>query len=283
MPESKRTDDSEVKSSEGSDPWTAKTYHCDLQRFDSLKTELRRLLNMLLEKPQRFLIISIGEGARYVQFEADKYGGVFAESVSNRFLTGSERLNKSACSKLIELSWNKPGKKSPNFWKQFLQPEVDELVSLTVRTLFEVFEVVSPSQLSFRRGEFTRESAVERARQRPWTTLWDRTNRRMLLLAGAENIDRKYFGCVKHDDSFSVHGIYDIWRDESGEVVFAEIHLNEKGQPLGFPHDLLGQDLLESETLYPICEAYIWWHRPQVIPHPPRKRPGTFGLPTRED
>lgn len=97
---------------------------------------------------------------------------------------------------------------------------------------------------------------------RPWTTLWDRTNRRVLLLAGAKDISRKCWDWVRHDDSASVPGAYDIWRDELGDIVFVEVRLDDKDTPLGFPHDLVDRDLLGSETIWhmPSMESFIWWH-----------------------
>jgi hypothetical protein len=49
-----------------------------------------------------------------------------------------------------------------------------------------------------------------------WTTLWDRPNRRVLLLAGAK-ADSHHWGFVKHDETASVPGVYDIWRVESSD------------------------------------------------------------------
>jgi hypothetical protein len=96
---------------------------------------------------------------------------------------------------------------------------------------------------------------------RPWTTLWDRQNRRVLLLAGPK--DSNYWGWVKHDPKVSLPGIYDIWRLEE-DIVFVEVHLDEKDNPLGFPRDLLDEGLLGSPTIWPYPDqpAFIWWHKP---------------------
>jgi hypothetical protein len=97
---------------------------------------------------------------------------------------------------------------------------------------------------------------------RPWTTLWDRTNRRVLLLAGANDIKRNWWDFVRHDDSASVSGAYDIWRDESEDIVFVEVRLDDKDTPLGFPKDLLDEGLLGSQTIWPMpsMDSFIWWH-----------------------
>jgi hypothetical protein len=101
----------------------------------------------------------------------------------------------------------------------------------------------------------------------PWTTLWDRPNRRVLLLAGAGAVDH-HCSSVKHDQTASIPGVYDIWRvynaceECSEDIVFVEIHLDDKDTPLGFPRDLLDEDLLGSMTLWPApdLESFIWWH-----------------------
>jgi hypothetical protein len=99
---------------------------------------------------------------------------------------------------------------------------------------------------------------------RPWTTLWDRQNHRVLLLAGPKNND--YWGFVEHDPKMSLPGIYDIWRLEE-DIVFVEIHLDETDNPLGFPSDLLNRGLLGSQTIWPHPDmpAFIWWHTPSSL------------------
>ncbi len=101
-------------------------------------------------------------------------------------------------------------------------------------------------------------------KDRPWTTLWDRPKRRVLLLAGAK-ADGNHWEFVKHDQKTSILGVYDIWRDmKSEDIVFVEIQLDDKDKPLGFPRDLLDDDLLGSMTIwpYPNMESFIWWHGP---------------------
>ena len=95
---------------------------------------------------------------------------------------------------------------------------------------------------------------------RDWTTLWDRQNRRVLLIAGPKPGGHKWT-FVKHDPSSSIAGVYDIWRAE-GKVVFVEVRLDERDNPLGFPKDLLSDDLLGSMTIWPMptLDSFIWWH-----------------------
>ncbi len=101
-----------------------------------------------------------------------------------------------------------------------------------------------------------------------WTTLWDRPHRRVLLLAGPKAGDR-HWSFVELDPKESIPGIYDIWRADNGDLVFVEIHLDEKDNPLGFPEHLLDNSLLGSMTIWPMPEmempSFIWWHPP--LPH----------------
>ena len=99
--------------------------------------------------------------------------------------------------------------------------------------------------------------------ERGWTTLWDRPNRRVLLLAGPGPADG-HWANVEHDLTASVAGVYDIWR-ANGAVVFVQIHLDKQDKPIGFPRDLLDEVLLGSMTLWPFPgePSFIWWHSPR--------------------
>jgi hypothetical protein len=96
---------------------------------------------------------------------------------------------------------------------------------------------------------------------RPWTTLWDRPNRRVLLLAGRDP-DQHHWLFIRHDATSSAEDTYDLWRDSEGNIVFVEIHLDENDIPRGFPQDLLDERLLGSMTIWPHpdLESFIWWH-----------------------
>ena len=96
---------------------------------------------------------------------------------------------------------------------------------------------------------------------RPWTTLWDRANHRVLILAGPRTTD-PHWAFVKHDEDASRPGVYDIWRGGGGDIVFVEVRLGEHDNPLGFPHELLDDCLLGSPTIwpYPKMPPFIWWH-----------------------
>jgi hypothetical protein len=96
---------------------------------------------------------------------------------------------------------------------------------------------------------------------RPWTTLWDRKNRRVLLVAGRRPGEH-HWHFTRHDPANSVENAYDVWRDAEGTVVFIDIRLDENDTPVGFPEHLLDQQLLGSMTIWPRPEldSVIWWH-----------------------
>jgi hypothetical protein len=134
-----------------------------LRRWDRFETELQNLLYQLLQEQRRFLVVSRREGYRFVQFAVQKDGGVAAEAVSNKFLTGAERLSQATCKKLLKLSWKRPGKRSPNFWKDILPPvPIDDLASLGVRTLRDVLRIRSPWRLDIRCGVFQPKGRAKR-------------------------------------------------------------------------------------------------------------------------
>ena len=141
-------------SAKTSDPWKA-DHRCRLRRWDRFETEIKRLLDLLMQEARRFLVVSHRERNRFVQFALQKDGGISAEVVSNKFLEGRERLSDAACGKLQKLSWKRPGKRSPNFWKHIPPPvPINDLVSLGTRTLRDVFRIISPSELNIHRDVF---------------------------------------------------------------------------------------------------------------------------------
>jgi hypothetical protein len=142
------------ESADTNDQWEA-DHRCRLRRWDRFETELNRLLDLLLQEKRRFLVVSHRERHRFVQFAVQKDGGILAEAVSNKFLEGREQLSDAACRRLQKLSWKRPGKRSPNFWKLIppLVP-ISDLASLGTRTLRDVFQIVSPSELNIRRAVF---------------------------------------------------------------------------------------------------------------------------------
>jgi hypothetical protein len=90
----------------------------------------------------------------YVQFAADGDEGFLVEAVSNRFLTGWERLDATAEGRLRRLGWRPPtdiGDGPPNWWRWYpAGVPTTKMAELAVATLRKVFEVPRPVALVYR-------------------------------------------------------------------------------------------------------------------------------------
>jgi hypothetical protein len=103
---------------------------------------------------------------------------------------------------------------------------------------------------------------------RPWTAIWDKEGRRVLLVAGRDP-QMRHHSPIERDSEASVDGAYSVWRcrhgDGDGEVVFVEIQLSDDYKnniPRWDPADLLGRDVLGSQTVWPGPLSFIWWTDP---------------------
>jgi hypothetical protein len=90
----------------------------------------------------------------YVQFAAGGDEGFRVEAVSNRFLTGWERLDATAEGRLRRLGWRPPtdiGDGPPNWWRCYpAGAPATKMAELAVATLRKVFEVPRPAALVYR-------------------------------------------------------------------------------------------------------------------------------------
>lgn len=105
-------------------------------------------------KEDEFLIISLKETNRFVQFAAQGAGGMRVEATSNHFLSGRERLDARQVRALVRLGWHKPTGSpkqstpdrdphgSSNFFRDEPLPVNHALLAeLAIRTLVEVYSV----------------------------------------------------------------------------------------------------------------------------------------------
>ena len=105
-------------------------------------------------KEDEFLIISLKETNRFVQFAAQGAGGMRVEATSNHFLSGRERLDARQVRALVRLGWRKPTGSpeqstpdrdphgSSNFFRDESLPVNHALLAeLAIRTLVEIFGV----------------------------------------------------------------------------------------------------------------------------------------------
>ena len=114
-----------------------------------------RLLTALRDmKEDQFLVLSLKESNRFVQFAAQGAHGMRVEATSNHFLSGRERLDDKQVRALVRLGWRKPTGNpeqstpeldpdgSSNFFRDFPPPvEYFSVVNLAILTLTQVFGV----------------------------------------------------------------------------------------------------------------------------------------------
>src|SRR5512135_926500 len=109
-----------------------------------------------------YLILAAKDSNRYVQFAAQGSYGMRAETTSNGFLDGKERLDDSQVAALIECGWHAPTidpreekprrdpDGSPNFFLDYPVPiPYDKVATLAVRTLAEVLSIPHPGSLVY--------------------------------------------------------------------------------------------------------------------------------------
>ncbi len=137
-------------------------------------------LARVLEQMQdgEFLIISLKNSNRYVQFSAQGARGFRVESTCNAFLKTADQLGPQALRKLAALGWRQPTGElrqatpmkdpegSPNFFQNFeVRNGYAAMAELTVRTLREVHRAPSPIFLEYYAFD-------ERGNQLSYDELW---------------------------------------------------------------------------------------------------------------
>ena len=95
-----------------------------------------------------------GDSPYYVQFAAGGGEGFLVEAVSNRFLSGWQRLDATAEGRLRRLGWRPPtdiGGGPANWWRCYpAGAPAPEMAELAVATLRKAFEVPRPAALVYR-------------------------------------------------------------------------------------------------------------------------------------
>ena len=110
-----------------------------------------------------YLIVSVKQTNRFVQFSAQGAHRMRAEATSNPFLRGTDRLSDEQISQMKKQGWFPPTGKpkkatperdpdgSPNFFRDFSSPPpCAKIAALAVRTFVKVFTVPSPWFLEYR-------------------------------------------------------------------------------------------------------------------------------------
>ena len=131
------------------------------------------------------LILAAERRQRFVQFAGSSASGLRAEAVSNAYLAETDQLTGDQVAALTAAGWRSPTHApdasnsekdpagSPNFFADFDAPVLfDEVASLAVRTLTQVFEVSHPDQLEYdafdtKGGQISFPGLCRRRAQRP--------------------------------------------------------------------------------------------------------------------
>lgn len=114
-----------------------------------------RLQQVLSEMQEgQFLVLTLKETNRFVQFAAQGALGMRVEATSNHFLSGQDKLDSKKAAALVALGWNPPTgtpkqstpesdpEGSPNFYLDIPNPiDFSKLAVMAIRTLSDVFGV----------------------------------------------------------------------------------------------------------------------------------------------
>ena len=109
----------------------------------------------------QFLIVMVKGSNRYVQFAAQGFYGMRAETVADTYLEPAERLTAEEIAILGVLGWGQPTSGpgatpqddpdgSPNYFREWTPPaDYAEIAALAVRTLLEIHDVAHPGWLTY--------------------------------------------------------------------------------------------------------------------------------------
>lgn len=124
------------------------------------RERLIKILSVLEE--DQFLIISLKQTSRYVQFAGQGSFGMRVETVSNQYLPANERLDPKQMKALRKLGWNKPTgsakqstpKKDPdgsaNYHVDFAAPvPVEKIAALAIATFAGIHDAPYPGNLEY--------------------------------------------------------------------------------------------------------------------------------------
>jgi hypothetical protein len=117
-------------------------------RLSTLRRDLVGLIDLLVSSPGRWIfILEPGGSDRYSQMLIYEDGSIFAETVSNNFLEGPDRLTAEEEAELSAIGWNKPRLPAkPNWWsvQATIYPDTAKLAGLVLGTLGSVYGLCGP-------------------------------------------------------------------------------------------------------------------------------------------
>jgi hypothetical protein len=146
-----------------------------------------------------FLILSTRDDEPYyVQFACGGREGMRVEAVSNRFLGGWRRLDRTAEGRLRRLGWRPPtdiGEGAVNWWRVFPEGgDLTEAADLVVATMRKAYDTARPAELVYRAfsrsGEEILLPTLGLDRQADRTPLDERVGRALSELLETEELQR---------------------------------------------------------------------------------------------
>lgn len=247
---------------------------------ERLQAELIRMVE------DQFLVITIKETNRFVQFAAQGAEGMRAEATSNHYLSGRERLDAKEMRALVKLGWRSPTgspveatperdpKGSSNFFVDIANPiDFEQLAVLAIRSLSEVYGAPHEGFLQYAAFEYGGGSfalpalQIKRETRDPALKMGELADRLLDVLRDATDLDDlEYDG--DGDVNFQVRGLplgiclvgqppmvrfFSPLLDEvksSKRVLDALNHLNLKAGPIRY--------MLHKRTVIAVLDIPAW-------------------------
>lgn len=158
-----------------SSTWQTGTRRCQLRSWKDLADAVAGQIPRLQEDSFRYLVIA--STTRYVQLAALPDGTIHGEA-SSHDSQGAECLSDASCRRLVRMGWQRPvlttagdRRQAKNLWRRWRAPAAaDAVATLAVKTLRDVFEVATPSELKIRRASFSADSLVTVRKSGQWVS-----------------------------------------------------------------------------------------------------------------
>jgi hypothetical protein len=129
--------------------WRDRIFECDGLTWDELTDRLVEFLTLRARSDHRIVTLVMSNYYRWVQLRASPAAGFLrCETISNHFLTQSDRLPRSIIAALSAIGWKAPRRHERHFWREYkagtkpIQP-----AAFAIRTLRDVFGASDPAAL----------------------------------------------------------------------------------------------------------------------------------------
>jgi serine/threonine protein kinase len=129
--------------------WPSETLACDGLTWKQLSYLLVKLLKLRAASSERIVTIAFNDRFRFVQFRTSGQSrGLRCETLSNHFLTKSNRLPKSVLADLSALGWMAPRRHERHFWCEYAPgTQLIHPAMFAIRTMRDVFGASNTARL----------------------------------------------------------------------------------------------------------------------------------------